>query len=147
MIETEHHSFRVVYTPGHSPDHLCLYEPEQGWLFSGDLYVGGRDRATRADYDIWQIIASLKQVAMLPAVKLFPGCAQVRENPKRELDAKISYLEDLGERVLELHRQGWEVQEIVRALYGGPMLVEIFTLGHFSRRRLILSYLGMNDEN
>ena len=78
---------------------------------------------------------------------LFPGSAQVRENPKRELDAKISYLEDLGEQVLELHQQGWEVQEIVRALCGGPRLVELFTLGHFSRRRLILSYLGKNDEN
>ena len=147
LIKTEHHCFRVIYTPGHSPDHLCLYEPKQGWLFTGDLYVGGRDRATRADCDIWQIIASLKQIAILPAVKLFPGCAQVRENPKRELDAKISYLEDLGEQVLELHRQGREVQEIVGALCGGPMLVEIFTLGHFSRRRLILSYLGVNDEN
>ena len=105
------------------------------------------DRATRAGYVIWQIIASLKQVALLPAVKLFPGSAQVRENPKRELDSKISYLEELGEQVLELHRQGREVQEIVRALCGGPMLVEIFTLGHFSRRRLILSYLGMNDQD
>jgi len=147
LIKTEHYCFRVVYTPGHSPDHLCLYESEQGWLFTGDLFVGGRDRATRADYDIWQIIASLKQIAMLPAVKLFPGSAQVRENPKRELDAKISYLEDLGEQVLEFHQQGWEVQEIVRTLCGGPMLVELFTLGHFSRRRLILSYLGKNDQN
>jgi glyoxylase-like metal-dependent hydrolase (beta-lactamase superfamily II) len=147
LIKTEHYCFRVVYTPGHSPDHLCLYESEQGWLFTGDLFVGGRDRATRADYDIWQIIASLKQIAMLPAVKLFPGNAQVRENTKQELDVNISYLEDLGEQVLEFHQQGWEVQEIVRTLCGNPMLIELFTLGHFSRLRLILSYLGMNDVN
>ena len=146
LIKTEHHCFRVVYTPGHGPDHLCLYEPEQGWLFTGDLFVGGWDRAIRTDYDIWQIIASLKQIAMLPVVKLFPGSAQVLEHPKRELDSKVSYLEDLGEQVLELHQQGWEVKAIVRTLCGGPMLVELLTLGHFSRRRLVLSYLGMNDE-
>jgi hypothetical protein len=38
------------------------------------------------------------------------------------------------------------VSEIVRAVCGAPMLIEFVTLGHFSRRRLVLSYLGMNDE-
>jgi len=28
--------FRGVETPGHTPGHLCLYEPEAGILFSGD---------------------------------------------------------------------------------------------------------------
>ena len=28
--------FRCVETPGHTPGHLCLYEPEAGILFSGD---------------------------------------------------------------------------------------------------------------
>jgi glyoxylase-like metal-dependent hydrolase (beta-lactamase superfamily II) len=146
LIETEHYSFQVIYTPGHSPDHLCLYESRQGWLFTGDLFIGGRDRALRADYDIWQIIASLKRIAELPAVKLFPGSARVRDNPAGALKAKISYLEELGERVLELHRQGQDVPAIARAVGGRPMPIEIFTLGHFSRRRLVLSYLRVNGQ-
>jgi glyoxylase-like metal-dependent hydrolase (beta-lactamase superfamily II) len=144
VIETDRHRLQVVYTPGHSPDHICLYEPDQGWLFTGDLFVGGRDRAMRADYDVWGIIASLKRIAALPATILFPASARVRDNPAAELAAKIAYLEELGERVLSLHRQGRSVNQIVRALLGGPMLIEAITLGHFSRRRLVLSYLGMN---
>jgi glyoxylase-like metal-dependent hydrolase (beta-lactamase superfamily II) len=27
---------RVIWTPGHSPGHICLYEPQKGLLFSGD---------------------------------------------------------------------------------------------------------------
>ncbi len=146
-ITTEHYHFEVVHTPGHSPDHLCLYESQQGWLFTGDLFIGGRDRALRADYSIWQIIASLKRIAELPAVRLFPGSARVRDNPAGELKAKITHLEELGERVLELRRQGWGVPAITRALCGGLMPIELVTLGHFSRRRLVLSYLEMNDEN
>ncbi len=146
VIETEHYTFQVIYTPGHSPDHICLYEPQQGWLFSGDLFVGGRDRALRAGYDIWGIIASLKKIADLPARWLFPGSARVRENPADELQRKIAYLEGFGERVLELHQEGRSVNEIVRALCGGPMWIELVTLGHFSRRRLVLSYLGKNEE-
>ncbi len=140
-IETEHYSFRVIYTPGHSPDHLCLYEPEQGWLFTGDLFVGGRERTLRADYDIWQIIASLKRIAALPATRLYPGCARVRDDPTRELNEKIAYLQALGEQVLDLHRKGTGVPAIASALCGGPMLVEAITLGHMSRQHLVRSYL------
>jgi glyoxylase-like metal-dependent hydrolase (beta-lactamase superfamily II) len=141
VLQTEKYAFRAIYTPGHSPDHLCLYEERQGWLFSGDLFVGGRDRALRAGYDIEQIIASLKLVAELPANILFPGSARVRREPQKELAAKIAYLEGLGEQVLTLQRQGKSAGQIERALLGGPMWVELVTLGHFSRRHLVLSYL------
>ena len=63
VIETEKYSLTVIYTPGHSPDHLCLYEPNQGWIFTGDLFVGGKDRALRAGCDIWQVIESLKLIS------------------------------------------------------------------------------------
>lgn len=141
-IETEHHRFQVLYTPGHSLDHICLYEPERGWLFTGDLFVGGYDRALREGYDIWQIIASLKRIAALPSTVMFPGCARIRENPKGDLESKISYLEEFGAKVLDLHRKGWDGNAIVRALCGRPMLIELVTLGNFSRRHLVLSYLG-----
>jgi glyoxylase-like metal-dependent hydrolase (beta-lactamase superfamily II) len=142
QIETGHHRLQVVHTPGHSPDHICLYEPERGWLFTGDLFVGGRDRALREGYDIGAIIASLKKVAARPARRLFAGAARVRDNPAEEITAKIAHLEELGERVLALHRRGASEAEIVRALLGGPMFIELITLGHFSRRWLVRSYLG-----
>lgn len=145
LIETEHHSFRVIYTPGHSPDHLCLYQVQQGWLFTGDLFVGGRDRALRADCDIWGVIASLKRIAALPATTLFPGSARVRDNPAQALADKIAYLEALGEKVLDMERQGRSERQIVRALCGGPMFIEFFTLGHFTRRWLVRSYLGRSE--
>ena len=69
----------------------------------------------------------------------------MRHNPAEALGAKIAYLEDLGEAVLALDRQGWRVADIVRALCGGPMFIEFITLGQFARRRLVLSYLGKND--
>ena len=140
-IETERHSFQAIYTPGHSADHLCLYEAERGWIFSGDLFVGGRDRALGASYDIWEIIASLKRIAALSAKTLFPGSARVREGPQEALDSKIAYLEETGQRVLEMHHQGSRQSEIARALFGGPMWIERITLGRFSRRNLVRSYL------
>lgn len=59
----------------------------------------------------------------------------------RTLAAKMDHLETLGRRVQELDRQGVSVPGIVRALCGGPMLIELITLGHFTRRHLVRSYL------
>jgi len=147
VIETGRYRFQVIHTPGHSPDHICLYEPDRGWLFTGDLFVGGRERMLRADYDVWGIIASLKRIAALPISVLFPASARVRHDPAGELADKIAYLEELGERVLALHAQGRSVDEIARALCGGPVLMEFITRGHFSRQALICSYLrGKTEE-
>jgi glyoxylase-like metal-dependent hydrolase (beta-lactamase superfamily II) len=35
-IATGKFNLQVVWTPGHSPGHICLYEPTQKILFSGD---------------------------------------------------------------------------------------------------------------
>ena len=47
-ITSAHVTLTPIHAPGHSPDHICLFEPERGWLFSGDTYIGGQDRAQRA---------------------------------------------------------------------------------------------------
>jgi glyoxylase-like metal-dependent hydrolase (beta-lactamase superfamily II) len=141
-IRTPRHRFRVVATPGHSPDHVCLWEPDERWLFSGDLYIGGRDRALREGYDVWAIIDSLRRVAALPIRTLFPGSARIPENPAAALREKVEHLASLGARVLELHRRGCSVSQIARALLGPPMPIELFTVGNFSRRALVESYLS-----
>jgi glyoxylase-like metal-dependent hydrolase (beta-lactamase superfamily II) len=131
----------VVYTPGHSADHLCLFEENHGWLFSGDLFVGGRDRAVLQGCDIWAMMASLARVWDLPITLLFPGSARVRQDPCAEIRLKLAYYQELGERILSLQRQGWDRGAIVRAVCGGPMWIEFVTLGHFARKWLVLSYL------
>lgn len=145
-VVTQNYRLQTIYTPGHSPDHMCLYEPDRGYIFSGDLFVGGRDRALRPEYDIWQIIASLKKISRLPVKILFPGSARVRENPEETLQKKIRYLEAFGEQVIKMHRTGWSVNAIVRKLCGRKMWVEMVTLGHFSRKNLILSFLRKPQE-
>jgi len=147
IVETEHHKFKVVYTPGHSKDHLCLYEAQEAWLFSGDLFVGGKDRALRAGSDIWQIISSLKSIATMPIKTLFPGSAQVRVEPVEALNEKIAYLEDLGQKVVEFYDKGWDERAIARTLLGGVMWVEVVTLGNFSRRNLIQSFLRIAERS
>jgi glyoxylase-like metal-dependent hydrolase (beta-lactamase superfamily II) len=145
-VETSRQIFEVIHTPGHSRDHICLFEPDRGWLFCGDAYVGGQDRALRADYNIWQIMASLKKMAGLGVTSLFPGSGRAREEGQRLISEKIAYLEKTAERVLSLHRLGWEYDRIRREVFGAEMLICYLTLGHFSGRNLVRSLVEDRDE-
>jgi glyoxylase-like metal-dependent hydrolase (beta-lactamase superfamily II) len=141
VVETDHHTFKVIRTPGHSLDHVCLYEPNTGWLFTGDTYVGGKDKSLRADYNIWQIIQSLKTLSMLDSSMLFPGSGTVRMNPRQDLLEKIDYLEETGSKVLDLQKKGWSRRRIRKTLFGPEMSIAYNTLGHFSGRNLVRSYI------
>ena len=140
-IKTKHYSFDVIDTPGHSTDHISLYEPRRGWLFTGDTYIGGFDRSLRQDYDIWNIISSLKKLFQLEVRFLFPGSGNVREDPKEELNKKIIYLEETGDKVLALHQKGYNLRQITRKLFGPEMPIAYFTLGHFSGKNFVRSYI------
>lgn len=140
-IESEHYKLQVIPSPGHSPDHICFYEPNEGWLFTGDAYVGGKDRGIRADYNIWQIILSLKKLARLDAQVIFPGSGNVRMHAIEALQEKIEYLEATGDRVLKLRQRGWSYSRIRRAVFGSMGAMVFITLGNFSGWHLVRSYV------
>ncbi len=141
LVETERHRFQVIHTPGHSPDHIVLYEPDRGWLFAGDAFIRGRERALRAAYDIWGVIAAYKKLAELDIETLFPGSGGVRERPAQEILDKIDYLEELGHRIMALHSRGLGPAAIARKLFGRERLIAYVTLGDFSGRNMVRSYL------
>jgi glyoxylase-like metal-dependent hydrolase (beta-lactamase superfamily II) len=140
-VETEEHRFEVIHTPGHSPDHICLFEPDKGLLFTGDAFIGGQDKALRADYDIWQITASLKKLLALSPGTMFTGSGTVKENSADELQRKIDYLEETGMRVRALREKGLTYRRIQRELFGSEMPIAYYTLGHFSGKHLVRSFV------
>jgi len=144
-VVTTRYRFQVVHTPGHSPDHICLYEPEQGWLFAGDAYISGRERAVRPDCNIYAVIASLKKLAALHLTCLFPGSGTVRTDPIVDIERKIAYLEELGAEVRRLHDMGFSVRGIKKQLLGRDPYITYLTHGHFKGSYLIKAYLKSEE--
>jgi glyoxylase-like metal-dependent hydrolase (beta-lactamase superfamily II) len=140
-ISTERYRFRVLPTPGHSPDHIALYEPNEGWAFTGDLFIGGKDRAFRPDYDISEILRSLRLLTTLNISWLFPGSGSVRKDPQAEIAGKIAYLEELQARIRELRDRGMDKVRIARSLFGREGSMYYLTGGHFSTVHLVSVFL------
>lgn len=63
----------VLHTPGHSPGHMCFYERDRGYLFSGDLVYAGTLYAFYPSTDPVAYLHSARRVAMLPDPRVFPG--------------------------------------------------------------------------
>jgi glyoxylase-like metal-dependent hydrolase (beta-lactamase superfamily II) len=136
----------AVHTPGHTPDHLCLYDPEHEVLLSGDHvlptitpHISGLDGGPDplANY-----VASLDKVAGLPGVRyVLPAhghpfgdlpdrVAAIHRHHDERLDRLHQHLADLGEGTVgELSRR------LFRPKAWGPM-AESETYAHLEHLRL-----------
>jgi glyoxylase-like metal-dependent hydrolase (beta-lactamase superfamily II) len=91
----------VVYTPGHSDDHLCFLVDEV--LFTGDHIMGGSSVMVE---DMSAYLRSLARVRQLDVNRLYPGHGDVMNDPHRVVDWYVAH---------RLQRE----QEILTALAGG----------------------------
>lgn len=142
-VETRSHRFEVIDTPGHSPDHVCLFERERGWLFTGDLFLAERLRFLRSDEDLGELIASLERVAALPAGQVFCAHRGPLRNGSTALARKLDWLRQLVGRVAELHARGLGEAEIARRVVGREGFMTLWTFGHFSARNFVRAALPL----
>lgn len=73
VIDIGGRTLRVLHTPGHSPGHICFYEKERGYLFTGDLVYKDTLFAYFPSTDPEAYLASLERVAALPVKRVFPA--------------------------------------------------------------------------
>ncbi len=64
---------QALHTPGHSPGHICLWEPQRSALYSGDLAYLGKLDCFYPSTDPALFAQSLRRMAALPAKALRPG--------------------------------------------------------------------------
>ena len=96
---------RVIFTPGHQPSGLVVFEEKYSGLFVNDLC--GASFADADAYwifspyrsDVRQAMASLKKIELLPMKRLFLGHYGISERPQEVLQrasANMQVLLDIG---------------------------------------------------
>ena len=145
---TRHLRFQVVHTPGHSPDHVCLFEAERGWLFTGDLFLAEKLRYLRSDEDVSRLIESLDAVGRLPARQVFCAHRGPLEDGPASLRRKADGLRSLRERILDLLAQGLPEAEVARRAVGPEGFLTWFSRGRFSARNFVRAVaVHLTNEN
>ena len=105
-------SLHVLSVPGHTPDHLVLYEPDRKILFSGDLILGditpNISRWREMDDALGTYLASLDKVDKLDISLTLPG--------------HRSLVHDTKARIKELRRHHERRLAEVRRILAGKSL-------------------------
>ena len=105
VIDLGGRTLRVLHTPGHSPGHMCFWEEETGYLFTGDLVYKGTLFAYYPSTDPAAYLASLERIAALPAKRIFPGHHSLEIAPEIVVRMRDAF-RDLQARGLLRHGSG-----------------------------------------
>ena len=116
-FSTENYDWDVIHTPGHAHDHIVLLNKEKGWLFGGDLYVQPKPKSLFAFESVPEIIESLKKVLTYDFDTYICSHAGIRLNGKRDIEKKLSYLEEVQGEVLLLSQKGMTPRAIRKQLF------------------------------
>jgi len=133
--------FQVIPTPGHSADHVALFQPDERWLFTGDLYIAPRVLYLRPVEDVREEMESLRRLIRLKPRILVCSHSGFIPDGTAALEARLRHWESLAEKVQELARQGLSARRIRRKLVGREGVMRLLSAGNFSKINLIRSLL------
>jgi glyoxylase-like metal-dependent hydrolase (beta-lactamase superfamily II) len=139
-VESNRYKLMPVHTPGHSKDHTVFWENTNGWLFSGDLFLGRQIKFFRSDEKIIDQIESLKNVLKLNFDTLFCAHNPCLQNGKSKLRQKLQFLEDIVGQVQQLKNMGLNLNEIFKRLDSGKdKWIKLMTMGNVSYANMLRS--------
>ena len=110
----------AVYTPGHSPDHLCFWSEESRLLFCGDLAWKGSTVVIPPSHggDMSAYLASLERVLALAPAKMLPAHGPIIDEPAELLREYIEHRKVREQQVLAAIAAGLiDIDEMVPRIY------------------------------
>ena len=112
----------IVPTPGHSPDHACLWDPASGALFAGDLMLEGGTImiAASSGGSLREYLTSLARVRALAPARVYPGHGPIIEDAVALIDEYVAHRETRERQIVDLLGRGSStIDAMVAAIYPG----------------------------
>ncbi|MFN2564583.1 MAG: MBL fold metallo-hydrolase [Gemmatimonadaceae bacterium] len=137
VLPFESDALRAIHTPGHTTDHHVVWDEERETLFSGDLFLGVKVRATFPDERPRQLVATLRRVAALRPRRMFDAHRGAVADPTSALRAKADWLADTITRIDAKIDAGWSDDAIRRHVLGRESVVGVVSGGEYSKLTLV----------
>lgn len=134
-------SLRVIETPGHSQDHIALFEEKRRLLFSGDTWVGDRPKVARVEENLHQLISDLEKLEELEPKMMFASLGKAVSEPKQAIRRTRAYLEETRDEIHRLNSEGKSSEQILEKLFGRESVLAPVTQYQLSTKIFIESFL------
>lgn len=137
----------MMETPGHSPDHLGVWDAERRILVSGDLFLGVKVRVAHRHERPRALLASLRTAAALEPRLLLDAHRGPLTDPANALRAKAAWLEETIERVSERAARGDHPRAIARRVLGRESAIGYVSAGEYSKIAFVRAVLEEQAED
>ncbi|MCC7371094.1 MAG: MBL fold metallo-hydrolase [Chloroflexi bacterium] len=138
-IHSGNHTFRVVWTPGHTNGHICLYDEERRTLMTGDHVLDpiSPNVSLAREYlgnPLGQYLKSLRKVGELDADLVLPA----HGDPFHSISRRV--------RELLEHHDEREAEVLESVKHGACTGYQVAAALPWTRRRRKLSELGLGQQ-
>ncbi len=153
-ISTNHRDLEVVFTPGHTPGHIVLYDKQNRVLLSGDLFISEDVDTQLHEVNGMDWIRSLEDILRLDLDYILDGHGKILKSNEcqNSLCRKMEYLKVINMKVVsEIEKGPISEKELLVSVFNDSSLVNKYTMregwmsaitgGDFSRSHLVRSFI------
>ncbi len=98
IIDLGNRRIRILHTPGHAPGHLCFFEEERQYLYTGDLIYIGELFMFYPSTDPLAYRDSIRRLMKINIKRIFPA--------HHDLNVPVSIISEIDNAFSELEQQG-----------------------------------------
>ena len=149
-ISVDSFNLEVIFTPGHDPGHICLYDSSHKIFFSGDHVLPGITPSVGLQTDsgvdpLGNFLNSLRAVRNLDVELVLPGHEQTFTNLRERVDQIIAHHAHRDAEIMSAFdgeaKTAYEVSQVITWMpsLGGKKFEE---LSHWDKRMAVMETLA-----